>query len=136
MTGPPCELCALAQEPAGQLDLFEADGWRVFVHPEYARANCVWVVATDHAEGLWDLGDRQARSFGTVTRQVAAALRATGSVKVYIVSFGENLPHFHALVIGRADGDEKGLDLTARHLTKTAPDPGAAAKLAEGLRTA
>ena len=55
-----------------------------------------------HAEGWGALSDDEAAAVGVVSQRVAEAIRAaTGASGAYFMSFGENYPHFHFLVIAR-----------------------------------
>jgi diadenosine tetraphosphate (Ap4A) HIT family hydrolase len=136
---PDCALCAdLEVLPAGAVVIDEPE-WVVFVHPSYRRDGCLWVQAREHVEGLWSLTDAQAASFAEVARSSAAALRsAAAAPRVYVVSFGENFPHFHALLIARGDDvppSDRGLELVGSHLrSKDDRDDAAAIVKAAALR--
>ena len=55
-----------------------------------------------HAEGWGGPSAEELTSFGPISQQLAAAIQsATGASNVYFLSFGENYPHFHFLVIAR-----------------------------------
>lgn len=55
-----------------------------------------------HAEGWGALTPQDAGGFGVVSQRVATAIQlATGAAGVYFMSFGENYPHFHFLVVAR-----------------------------------
>jgi len=55
-----------------------------------------------HAEGWDGPTTEELAGFGPVSKRMAAAIQsATGAVGVYFMSFGENYPHFHFLVIAR-----------------------------------
>jgi diadenosine tetraphosphate (Ap4A) HIT family hydrolase len=55
-----------------------------------------------HAEGWGALTPDEAAGFGTVSQRVATAIQAaTGATGAYFMSFGENYPHFHFLVLAR-----------------------------------
>lgn len=57
-----------------------------------------------HAEGWDGLTAQEAAGFGVVSKRIAAAIQAaTGAPTVYFMSFGENYPHFHFLVITRPE---------------------------------
>jgi hypothetical protein len=107
------------------------------VHPDYGKPGCLWVAAKTHVEGLWGLTDSQAASFGSVFRAMAGSLlKVTDAEKVYIVSIGESLPHFHALLIARteSDSDQRGLPLIGEHLVKGGKGTEAPVHLARLIR--
>jgi diadenosine tetraphosphate (Ap4A) HIT family hydrolase len=55
-----------------------------------------------HAEGWSEPTADELASFGPISQRLAAAIQsATGATGVYFMSFGENYPHFHFLVIAR-----------------------------------
>jgi len=55
-----------------------------------------------HAEGWAGLTLPEAAGFGAVSQRVSRAVQAvTGAPTVYFLSFGENYPHLHFLVIAR-----------------------------------
>jgi hypothetical protein len=97
MTSPDeCRFCL-----GSQLDtpVFEGKHFRV----EYGADVPVpgWMILTlrRHVEGIWNLTAEEAASFGTTLRDLAGAIhRTTGVEKVYVSTFGERYPHFHALV--------------------------------------
>lgn len=71
-----------------------------------------------HAEGWAGPTTDELAHFGPVSQRVSAAIQAaTGATGVYFMSFGENYPHFHFLVIARdADlpAESKGAAILAR----------------------
>lgn len=72
---------------AGMLRGYEVPGWTA-------------VFPRRHAEAADALPDDEADALGRVLRRVTAAVRATtGCEKVYAVSFGERLPHWHLLLM-------------------------------------
>jgi diadenosine tetraphosphate (Ap4A) HIT family hydrolase len=55
-----------------------------------------------HAEGWAGPTIEELADFGPVSQRIAKAIEAaTGATGVYFMSFGENYPHFHFLVIAR-----------------------------------
>ena len=55
-----------------------------------------------HAEGWSGPTAGELADFGPISQQLATAIQsATGATSVYFMSFGENYPHFHFLVIAR-----------------------------------
>ncbi|MDP9026574.1 MAG: HIT family protein [Actinomycetota bacterium] len=55
-----------------------------------------------HAEGWSAPTVEELAQFGPVSQRLSAAIQsATGATGIYFMSFGENYPHFHFLVIAR-----------------------------------
>ncbi len=55
-----------------------------------------------HAEGWSGPTPAELADFGPLSQRIAAAIQdVTGAPTVYFMSFGENYPHFHFLVIAR-----------------------------------
>jgi len=55
-----------------------------------------------HAEGWAGPTAEEIADFGAISQRLATAIEAaTGATNVYFMSFGENYPHFHFLVIAR-----------------------------------
>jgi diadenosine tetraphosphate (Ap4A) HIT family hydrolase len=73
-----------------------------------------------HAEGWAEPTAGELAGFGPVAQRVSAAIQsATSATGVYFMSFGENYPHFHFLVIAReADlpAESKGAAILARRV--------------------
>jgi diadenosine tetraphosphate (Ap4A) HIT family hydrolase len=116
-----CKLCRDLRTLPSAFVVLETDDWIVFVNQDYLRPGCVWVQAKEHVEGLWAMTDDQAATFGVVTRATSVAMRAAfDAQKIYLVSFGENHPHFHALLIARTnehvDAADRGLSLVGAYL--------------------
>lgn len=117
-----CKICDLQAGGPPELEVYADDEWRALVPPDFARPGCVWLMTKRHVEGLAHLTDAQVGGFGRAVRCVSAALeRVLGAERVYVVGFGENFPHVHALLIARP-GDvnpgDRGTALVAAHMTK------------------
>ena len=55
-----------------------------------------------HAEGWSGPTAEELSDFGPISQKVATAIqKATGATGVYFMSFGENYPHFHFLLMAR-----------------------------------
>ncbi len=71
-----------------------------------------------HAEGWAGPTVEELSGFGPVSQKLAAAIQsATGAIGTYFMSFGENYPHFHFLVIARGADlppDSRGAAILAR----------------------
>lgn len=91
-----------------------------------------------HAEGWAGPTVAELTAFGPLSQRIAAAIeKVTGAPTVYFMSFGENFPHFHFLVIARDHGlapEHRGagiLSLRAEHR-----DPDASLEVASRVREA
>jgi diadenosine tetraphosphate (Ap4A) HIT family hydrolase len=87
-----------------------------------------------HAEGWAGPTADELAEFGPVSQRVATAVQtATGATGVYFMSFGENYPPFHFLVIAR-DADLPVKSRSAAILATRADGRDLAASLAVGER--
>lgn len=91
-----------------------------------------------HAERITGLDEAELASFARRARDlVAAVTEVTGAPATYLLVFGENHPHFHALITARGEdvpADRRNgniLRLRAEHA-----DPEAAARLVPAVRRA
>jgi diadenosine tetraphosphate (Ap4A) HIT family hydrolase len=87
-----------------------------------------------HAEGWSEPTAEELADFGPISQRVANAIQsATGATGVYFMSFGENYPHFHFLVIAR-DANLPPESRGAAILGRRATDRNAETALALGAR--
>ncbi|MFJ3086698.1 hypothetical protein [Streptomyces sp. NPDC086838] len=99
-----------------------------------------WFVlrARRHAERITGLDDAELASFGRRARDlVAAVTEVTGAPATYLMVFGENHPHFHALITARDEqvpADRRSGDIL--RLRTERADPEAAARLVPAVRRA
>lgn len=104
-----CLPCDLEAADAGTVVLRD-DAWSCEVADGYDVPGWFILRLRRHAEGWDGLTPDEAAAFGLVSQRVAGAIReATGATGVYFLSFGENYPHFHFLVIARPAGLPPGL---------------------------
>jgi diadenosine tetraphosphate (Ap4A) HIT family hydrolase len=96
-----CLICSMEQaDPAGRVFLDEL--WAAEVAPGYEVPGWFFLRARRHAEGLTGLDEAETAAFGRRAHDLVSAVeRATGAPAVYLLSFGENFRHFHALVAAR-----------------------------------
>jgi diadenosine tetraphosphate (Ap4A) HIT family hydrolase len=130
MEGRHCALCEADVTLPDAVIVERTDHWLVYVHPRYPTPGQVWVQTTEHVEGSWAMNPGQAASFGDVLQRAARAVRiGHRAERVYLVSFGENHQHFHAMLIARRleDASNRGLALVAQNLVETGEEdlPGA-----------
>ncbi len=115
MTG--CLPCELEASDADAV-VYRDDTWSCEVADGYDVPGWFILRLRRHAEGWSGPTVDELAGFGPVSQRIAAAIkRATGAPTVYFLSFGENYPHFHFLVIARdADlpAELKGAAIMAR----------------------
>jgi diadenosine tetraphosphate (Ap4A) HIT family hydrolase len=130
----PCDL----EVAAAPSIVFRDDTWSCDVAEGYDVPGWYILRLRRHAEGWSALSPDEAAGFGAVSQQVAAAIReATGAPTVYFMSFGENYPHFHFLVIARPQGlapEHRGAGILA--LREASRDPIASLSVAADVRAA
>lgn len=99
-----CLPCTLENvDPAAVV--YRDDTWACEVVDGYEVPGWYFVRLRRHSEGWDGLTPDEAAGFGTVSQRVVQAIqKVTGAPTVYFMSFGENYPHFHFLVIARPEG--------------------------------
>jgi diadenosine tetraphosphate (Ap4A) HIT family hydrolase len=132
-----CLLCEMEQVTPGAV-VFRDELWAAEVAPGYEVPGWFFLRVRRHAELLTGLDDAELSALGRRARDlVAAVAEATGAPATYLLHFGENYRHFHALVVARgADipAAQRGgniLGLRPGHL-----DRDAAVALVPGVRAA
>jgi diadenosine tetraphosphate (Ap4A) HIT family hydrolase len=89
-------------DPAARVFLDEL--WAAEVAPGYEVPGWFFLRARRHAEKLTGLDDAETATFGRHAHDLVSAVeRVTGAPAVYLLSFGENYRHFHALVAARGE---------------------------------
>ena len=98
-----CLICSMEEaDPAGRVFLDEL--WAAEVAPGYEVPGWFFLRARRHAEKLTGLDEDETAAFGRRAHDLVSAVeRVTGAPAVYLLSFGENFRHFHALVAARGD---------------------------------
>src|ERR1700749_5304647 len=98
-----CLICSMEEsDPAarGFLD----DLWAAEVAPGFEVPGWFFLRARRHAEKLSGLDEAETAAFGRRAHDLVSAVeRVTGAPAVYLLSFGENYRHFHALVAARGE---------------------------------
>ena len=97
-----CAMCALlGDEPTGGWVVFERE-WTACVLPGFEVPGWLVVIARRHVESLADLDDEQQQSLGPVLARLSGGIQSVlGAEKVYLLSFGENHPHLHLMLMAR-----------------------------------
>lgn len=130
----PCDL----ESADAAATVFRDDTWSCEVAERYDAPGWFILRLRRHAEGWAELSADEAAGFGVVSQRIAGAIRdATAAPTVYFLSFGENYPHFHFLVIARpADlaAEHRGAGILA--LREANRDPVASRAVAADVRVA
>src|SRR6185437_8558756 len=96
-----CLICELERAAPGAV-VFRDELWAAEVAPGYEVPGWFFLRVRRHAELLTGLDDAELAAFGRRARDlVAAVTEATGAPATYLLHFGENYRHFHALVAAR-----------------------------------
>src|ERR1700689_2139878 len=99
-----CLICSMEEtDPASRVFLDEL--WAAEVAPGFEVPGWFFLRARRHAEKLTSLDEAETAAFGRRAHDLVSAVeRVTGAPAVYLLSFGENFRHFHALVAARGEG--------------------------------
>ena len=98
-----CLICSMEEaDPASRVFLDEL--WAAEVAPGFEVPGWFFLRARRHAERLTGLDEAETATFGRHAHDLVSAVeQVTGAPAVYLLSFGENFRHFHALVAARGD---------------------------------
>jgi diadenosine tetraphosphate (Ap4A) HIT family hydrolase len=101
--GSECLICSMEESgPAARV--FRDELWAAEVAPGYEVPGWFFLRARRHAEKLTGLDEAETATFGRRAHDLVSAVeRVTGAPAVYLLSFGENYRHFHALVAARGE---------------------------------
>ncbi len=104
-----CLICSMEEaDPAARIFLDEL--WAAEVAPGYEVPGWYFLRARRHAEKLTGLDEAETATFGRHAHDLVSAMeQVTGAPAVYLLSFGENYRHFHALVAARDEQVPPGL---------------------------
>jgi diadenosine tetraphosphate (Ap4A) HIT family hydrolase len=96
-----CLPCDLEAAEASAI-IYRDEDWSCEIADGYDVPGWFILRLRRHAEGWSGPTADELASFGAISQQLSAAIEsATGATGVYFMSFGENYPHFHFLVIAR-----------------------------------
>jgi len=94
----PCDL----ESADAATTVFRDDTWSCDVADGYDVPGWFILRLRRHAEGWSEPTVEELAGFGPLSQRVTAAIReVTGAPTVYFLSFGENYPHFHFLLVAR-----------------------------------
>ena len=89
-------------DPASRV--FRDELWAAEVAPGDEVPGWFFLRARRHADKLTGLDEAETATFGRHAHDLVSALeQVTGAPAVYMLSFGENYRHFHALVAARGE---------------------------------
>ena len=97
-----CLLCTL-DEADEDVAVFRDELWAAGIVPGYEVPGWYILRVRRHAERITGLDNDELSTFSYRARDlVAAVTEVTGAEATYLLVFGENYPHFHALITPRA----------------------------------
>ncbi|MBB2893450.1 hypothetical protein [Flexivirga oryzae] len=116
----PCLICSLEDAPESAR-VFRDELWAAETVAGYDVPGWFFLRARRHAEQITALEPAELAAFGQRARDLSAAMReATGAPAVYLLHFGENYGHFHAVMAAR--GSDVPPQLRGGKLLQLAPD--------------
>ena len=98
-----CLICSMEEsDPASRVFLDEL--WAAEVAPGFEVPGWFFLRSRRHAEKLTGLDEAETATFGRHAHDLVSAVeQVTGAPAVYLLSFGENYRHFHALAAARGE---------------------------------
>jgi diadenosine tetraphosphate (Ap4A) HIT family hydrolase len=116
-----CFLCQkhkgkVAPPPGGYI--YEGTHWLVCHAPvDKGPLGTLFIEARRHFLDFSEANEAELVEYGPLLKKVYAALKSlTGAERVYQVIFVEGIPHFHAWLVPRKKGDEKGISFISRDI--------------------
>ncbi|MFE0207144.1 hypothetical protein [Streptomyces sp. NPDC058985] len=132
-----CFMCGLEQSEESAV-VFRDPLWSGEMVPGYDVPGWFVLRVRRHAERITGLDEAELATFARRARDlVAAVTEATGAPATYLLVFGENHPHFHALVTARGEdvpADRRNGNIL--RLRDELADPESAARLVPAVRRA
>jgi len=131
-----CFLCQkhqgeVAQPPGGYV--YESEHWLICLAPvDKGPLGTLFIESWRHFLDFAEANEDELAEYGSLLKKVYAALKSlTGAERVYQVVFLEGIAHFHAWLVPRREGDEKGVPFISKDIVCEQAD---AEELAEKLR--
>ncbi|WNV83008.1 hypothetical protein [Umezawaea sp. Da 62-37] len=132
-----CLMCGMESVDEASI-VFRDELWAAEIVPAFAVPGWFVLRSRRHAERITGLNDDELHSLARRARDlVGAVTEVTGAPATYLLVFGENYPHFHAVVTAR------GEDVPPQHrsgailqLVPDHVDPVEAARLVPAVRDA
>lgn len=132
-----CLLCSMEDADENSV-VFRDDHWAAEVVPGYEVPGWFILRARRHAERITGLHDEELASLAYRARDLVAAVsQVMQAPATYLLVFGENYPHFHAMVAARTASiptDRRGGDIMKLRLEQA--DAVASAALVPAVRDA
>jgi diadenosine tetraphosphate (Ap4A) HIT family hydrolase len=131
--------CFLCQKHKGEVALppggyiYEGKHWLVCHAPaEKGPLGTLFIESRRHFLDFSEANDEELAEYGPLLNRAYAALKSlTGAERVYQVVFLEGIPHFHAWLIPRREGEEKGMAFLSKDIVCKQEE---AEELAKNLR--
>ncbi|MDB4021018.1 HIT family protein [Litorivicinus sp.] len=100
-----CMICGIvnAESCSSTKVIWESDSW-LLMHDQNPAPIAGWLILLPkrHVQGISGLTEAEAKHFGMMARAVAKGIENTlGVPKVYMIAFGEAVPHMHVHFIPR-----------------------------------
>ena len=131
-----CFLCqkhkgVVAPPPGGYL--YESEHWLVCHAPvDKGPLGTLFIESRRHFLDFAEANEEELAAYGRLLKKVYTALKSlTGAERVYQVVFLEGIPHFHAWLLPRREGEEKGMAFLSKDIVCEQED---AEEFAEKLR--
>ena len=133
--------CFLCQKHKGEVApppgryIYEGTHWLVCHAPvDKGPLGTLFIESRRHFLDFAEANEEELAEYGPLLKKVYAALKSlTGAERVYQVVFLEGIPHFHAWLIPRREGEEKGMAFLSKDIVCEQAE---AKRLAEKLRNA
>ena len=131
--------CFLCQKHAGKVALppggyiYEGEHWLVCHAPvDKGPLGTLFIESRRHFLDFAEANEEELAAYGPLLKKVYAALQSlTGAERVYQVVLLEGIPHFHAWLVPRRAGEEKGVPFLAKDIVC---EQGEAEELSNSLR--
>lgn len=131
--------CFLCQKHTGQVALppggyiYKSNHWLVCHAPvDKGPLGTLFIESQRHFLDYAEANEEELAEYGPLLKKIYTALKSlTGAGRVYQVIFLEGIPHFHAWLVPRREGDEKGVPFIAKEIICEQAE---AEELAENLR--
>lgn len=116
--------CFLCKKHKGQVApppgdyIYEGEHWLVCHAPvDKGPLGTLFIESRRHFLDFAEANEEELASYGLLLKKVYAALKSlTGAERVYQVVFLEGIPHFHAWLIPRREGEEKGMAFLSKDI--------------------
>ena len=132
-----CLICAM-EDAEDDVVVARDDLWALENVPGYEVPGWFVLRSRRHALGLPGLTPEELSTFGPRARDaIAAVTEVTGAPATYLMTFGENYRHFHALIPARGEdvpADRRTGDILKLRTERA--DPDAARRLVPAVREA